>query len=202
MLSQLTLSSQESIPEDLLQYWDFSADWLARKIPAFDDFERAKVAEFLTEYGIESPSAKMIGEVASYWFWWVTRDITKAVLRWIHEPLKAQKDSSQVTRLLQMTERYWSRINPRLTQYLLGRCAIIGWDKALPYLSRIELNPEALPDVRKTARDYRRLILNNPDKWKPLSEGSPEFSINETIKAAQRTLGLSPIPGGVPVLSN
>ena len=128
----LTLSSLDSTPESLKQYWDFSADWLARKIPRFDEFESIKVEEFLTEYGIQSPSTNLIDEVASYWLWWVTRDITKAALRWMRNA--PEKNEPEVTCLLQLASRYWLQIEPSLAQSLLSRSAMIGWQKALQCL--------------------------------------------------------------------
>jgi hypothetical protein len=56
-LSQLTFSKSNCIPEEMITYWAFSAEWLAERIPTFDEFDLAKVEQFLiSDEGIDSPS--------------------------------------------------------------------------------------------------------------------------------------------------
>ena len=186
---ELTLSSSDSIPESLKQYWDFSADWLARKISRFDEFESIKVEEFLTEYGYESPSANLIDEVASYWIWWVTRDMTKAVLRWMRNA--PEKNEREVACLLEIASRYWLQIEPSLAQSLLSRSAMIGWQNALPLLERVEYHPAASAAVRETARDYRQLILDSSAESEVV-QGYEGFSVNGNNQDLQRTPKLVP----------
>ena len=92
--------------------------------------------------------------MAEFWFWWVARDITKAILSWLHEALRGQKNLPQITSLIQLAERYWLRLPPRLTQYFFGRCATIGWQKALPLLTRVTLDPQAHKDQTTTNFDF------------------------------------------------
>jgi len=82
-LSELTLPPGDSIPESLRECWDFSAEWLAEKMPTVDDFDLIKVKEVLKEEGIESPSELMIEEVAESWLWSVGQDIANTTLRWV-----------------------------------------------------------------------------------------------------------------------
>ncbi len=182
--SELTLGSKDSIPESLKQHWDFSADWLARKIPRFDEFERIKVEEFLIEYGIPSPSANLVDEVAAYWFWRVTRDITKAVLRWMRNA--PEKNEPEVTAFLKIASRYWLQIEPSLAQSLLSRSAMIGWQKALPLLERVERHTAASAAIRETARDYRQLILDS-NAQNEIAQGYEGNQINGSQQNQTRT---------------
>lgn len=186
---ELTLVPKDSIPESLKQYWDFSADWLARKIPRFDEFERIKVEEFLIEYGIQSPSANLVDEVASYWLWWVTRDMTKAVLRWMRNA--PEKNEPEVSYLLEMASRYWLHIEPSLAQSLLSRSAMIGWQKALPLLERVERHIAASAAIKETARDYRQLILDSSAQ-NEATQGYEGSLVNGHHKNRPRTPQLVP----------
>ncbi|MBW4507269.1 MAG: hypothetical protein KME64_12250 [Scytonematopsis contorta HA4267-MV1] len=81
IISVLTLPPIESIPEAISEYWDFSIESLAKKMPTLDDFNFAQVAEFLKEEAIEPLSKQIVEDVAISWFWSVAQDIVKTVLK-------------------------------------------------------------------------------------------------------------------------
>lgn len=167
-LSELTLSETDCIPEDMITYWAFTAQWLAFSIPMLDEFNLVKVEEFLIrEQGIDSPSPDLVFDVGEYWVWWVTKSIEKATLNWVEDALMKTRDLILISRFLHIAERYWQKIKPRLAQSLLSASAMIGRQKALPLFERVEQNANAPEEVKETARDYRQFVLDNPEKWLP-----------------------------------
>jgi len=61
-----THSPPDSIPEEMMSYWAFEADFLAEKMPSFDEFHIDKIKEFLLEYGIKSPSVVLQKDCARF----------------------------------------------------------------------------------------------------------------------------------------
>jgi hypothetical protein len=163
-LSELTLPPGDSIPESLGEYWDFSVEWLAEKMPTLDDFDLIRVKEVLKEEGIESPSELMIEEVAESWLWSVGQDIANTALRWLEDGFTKAKDAVLISRLIEIVSRYWKGIDPRLAQSLLSRSAMICWQEALPLLESVECNTSVASSIRQTAQDYRELILGSSNK--------------------------------------
>jgi hypothetical protein len=163
-LSELTLPPGDSIPESLRECWDFSAEWLAEKMPTVDDFDLIKVKEVLKEEGIESPSELMIEEVAESWLWSVGQDIANTALRWLEDGFRKAKDAVLISRFIEIVSRYWKEIDPHLAQSLLSRSAMIGWQEALPLLESVECNTSVASSIRQTAQDYRELILGSSNK--------------------------------------
>ncbi|MGB0383545.1 MAG: hypothetical protein ACPGWR_01865 [Ardenticatenaceae bacterium] len=193
-LSELTLSENDCIPDDLHELWTFSANWLALSIPTFDDFDLKKVEQFLiNDEGIDSPSPELIRDVGEYWLWWVTWEIERAVLRWVQRALMKTREPSLISDFLYVAERYWLLVEPDLGSSLLSRSAMIGWQKALPLFESVEQNPKASEDILETVRDYRDLILDNPHKWLPESDAFSEWptSENESDHLPQTTRRLA-----------
>ena len=157
-LSRLSPPSIDSIPESLMQYWDFSAEWLAETMPTFDDFEVMKVCEQLKQYEIDSPSANLIEQLSSYWLWWVTRDIYRATLSWLRDALREAGESPPATRFLSIVRHYYWQVDESIKQSLLLASASIGWQKALPLLNSVEHNHSTSPQLRQAAQDYQQWI--------------------------------------------
>ena len=176
-LSRLSSPSCDSIPKSLMQYWDFSAEWLAETMPTFDDFEVLKVSEQLKEYGIDSPSANLIEQLSSYWLWWVTRDIYRATLSWLRDALREAGDSSQATRFLSIVRRYNWQVDESIKQSLLLASASIGRYSALPLLNSVEHNHSTCPQLRQAAQDYQQWILGpeGKTKTKAVVRQTPQF---------------------------
>ena len=138
-LSQLTYNKSNCIPEEMYTYWDFSAQWLAERIPTLDELDLSKVEEFLIcDERIDSPSPDLIFDVAEYWVWWVTWDIEDAVLYWVEDALMATREPILISRFLLIASRYWPKIEPRFAQSLLRRSAMIGWQKARPLFDSVD----------------------------------------------------------------
>jgi hypothetical protein len=132
-LSQLTLSDNDCIPEDLIELWSFSAGWLALRISTFDDFDLKKVEKFLiNDEGIDSPSPQLIFDVAQYWIWWITWEIERVALNWVEDALMKTREPILISRFLYMVEHYWEKVDPGLASSLLSASAIIGMQKELP----------------------------------------------------------------------
>lgn len=163
-LSELTLPPGDSIPESLSEYWDFSTELLAEKMPTVDDFNLTKVEELLKEEGIESPSKQMIEEVTESWLWSVGQDIANTALRWLEDAFRKAKNTVPVSHFIEIAARYWHQIDPRLAQSLLSRSAMLGWQEALPLLESVECNTLVASSIRQTAQDYRELILGSSKK--------------------------------------
>jgi hypothetical protein len=188
-LSQLTPSKTNCIPEDLIELWDFSAEWLAETIPTFDEFDLVKVEQFLiTEEGFDSPSPELIRDVADYWLWWVTWDIEEAALYWVQRALMKTRIPILISRFLNIAKRYWQKIEPRFAQSLLSRSAMIGQQKALPLLESVEQHPYANEEVKETARHYRKYVLNFPEGWLPEPEYPEKWPTNESQRFTQRRM--------------
>lgn len=174
-LLQLDISPSDSLPADMMEYWDFSASYLARKMPALDKFEMLKVQEFLVQYGINEPSETLTFDVASYWLCWVTRDIYRATLSWLRDALREAGDSPQATRFLRIVRRYYWQVDESIKQSLLLASASIGWQKALPLLKSIEHNYSTCPQLRQAAQDYQQWILGPEGKTKAVVRQTPQF---------------------------
>jgi hypothetical protein len=188
-LSQLTVSKTDCIPEDMITYWAFSAEWLAERIPTFDEFNLVKVEQFLmSDEGIDSPSPELIFDVAEYWVWWVTYDIEKAALKWVEDALMKTRERILISRFLNIAKRYWQKVQPPMAQSLLSSSAIIGWQKALPLFLSVEQNLAASEAVKETARDYREFVLDYPHRWLPEPQDKEELSANERLQLAQRRI--------------
>ncbi|MGB0386651.1 MAG: hypothetical protein ACPGWR_17715 [Ardenticatenaceae bacterium] len=192
-LSELTLLNMDSIPEDLIEHWEFSAEWLAETIPTFDEFDLVKVEQFLIEEeGFGSPSPNLVFSVGEYWVWWITWDIEDAALDWVEDALMKTRDLILISRFLQIASRYWQKIEPRFAQSLLGASAMIGRQKALPLLERVEQHPNASKALKETARDYREFVLDNREKWLPDSDANQERL--PEVQGHKRALLLRPQP--------
>ena len=149
-------------------FWDFSVHWFAESMPTFDEFNLVKVKQLLIcDEGIDSPSPELIFDVAEYWVWWVTWDIFEAALYWVRRALHKNRDLILISRFLLIAKRYWQKIEPRFAQSLLSTSAMIGRQKALPLLERVEQHPLASEAVKETARDYREYVLKYREKWLP-----------------------------------
>jgi hypothetical protein len=189
-LSQLTYSEKNGIPEEMITYWTFSAQWLAERIPAFDDFKMDKVKQFLIhDERIDSPSPELIFDVAEYWIWWITWDIERAVLYWVENALMTNREPIFISRFLYIAKRYWQKIKPRMGLSLLSASAMIGQQKALPLLDFVEQQPEAPELLKETARDYREFVLDNPHKWLPDSEDKEELAAAKSKPMIQLAFG-------------
>ena len=170
-LSLLTYNKNNCIPEEMITYWDFSAQWLAERIPTLDELNYSKVEEYLiNDEIIDSPPSELIFDVAEYWIWWVTRDIEGAALRWVESALYKTREPILISRYLLIVSRYWQKIEPRFAQSLVGGSAMIAWQKALPLFDSVEADPNASQAVKETARNYRQFVLNNREDWLPESD--------------------------------
>jgi hypothetical protein len=163
-LSKLMLPTGDSIPEALTEYWNFTTEWFAKKMPKVDDFDLTKVEELLKGEGIESPSEQMIEEVAELWLWSVGQGIADTALIWLEKASRKAKDAFLVSRFMEIASRYWQQIDPGLAQSLLSLSAMIGRQEALPLLESVECNTSVASSIRQTAQDYREFILGSSNK--------------------------------------
>lgn len=157
-LSQLDTSSGDSLPESLVEYWDLSVEQLAEEIPSLEKFDVTKVKTFLQDQGIDTPLNILVNETINYWLCWIARDTGQAALKWINDALRVTKESQLTSRLLDITSRYWSKIDEQFAQSLLSRCAILAGQQALPLLESVEQEADTPESIKNTARDYRRLV--------------------------------------------
>ncbi|MGB0384192.1 MAG: hypothetical protein ACPGWR_05140 [Ardenticatenaceae bacterium] len=178
LLSPLKKSG-DLIPDSLMEYWGFTAQWLAEDMPTLDYFSLLKVEGKLTEYGIQSPPAALIVDLAEYWIWSVVFDIADSALYWVQRALMKTREPILISRFLYMAERYWQEVEPDFASSLLSRSATIGWQKALPLFESVEQNPKASEEVIETVQDYRELILDNRHKWLPESDPFSEWPTSE-----------------------
>ncbi|MBD2767348.1 hypothetical protein IC235_05525 [Hymenobacter sp. BT664] len=162
--SKLTLPTGDSIPESLTEYWNFTTEWFAEKMPKVDDFDLTIIEEILKGEEIESPSEQMIEKVAELWLWSVAQDIANIALIWLEDALRKPKNTFLVSHLIAIASRYWQQVDSRLAQSLLSRSAMIGRQEALPLLNSVESNTSVASAIRQTAQDYREFILDSNNK--------------------------------------
>lgn len=153
--------------QSLMEYWSFTARWLADEMPTLDELRLYKVERKLKEYGIESPSPTLTLELAEEWLWSVVSSIEKAALYWVQDALMKTRDPILIARFLHIASQHWQKMDEELAQLLLSCSAMIGQQEALPLLESVEQNPLASQAVKETARDYRRFVLKHPEKWLP-----------------------------------
>lgn len=178
------LESGDLIPDELMEYWDFTAQSLAEEMPTLDELRLYKIEGKLKEYGIDSPSPQLIREVADYWLGSVTWNIFRAALSWVEDALITTREPILISRYLNIAKRYWQKVEPDLAQSLLSSSAIIGWQKALPLFDRVEQSLAASQEVKETARDYRKFVLLYPHRWLPEPEPE-ELPAKESQRLAQ-----------------
>ena len=189
-LSQLPPEAESGnlVPDELMEYWDFTAQSLAEEMPTLDELRLYKIEGKLKEYGIDSPSPDMIKHVADYWLGSVTWNIFRAALYWVEDALMKTREPILISRYLNIAKRYWQKVEPDLAQSLLSASAMIGRQKALPLLESVEEHPEASEEVKETARHYRKYVLKYPERWLPEPEVPEEQSANESGQLVQRAL--------------
>ncbi len=181
-LSQLRYNENNCIPEEMITYWAFFVEFLAERMPTFEELTLNQIEEFLIQdEGIDSPSSELIKDIAEYWIWWVTRDIQGAALRWVESALYKTREPILISRYLLIVSRYWQKIEPRFAQSLVGGSAMIAWQKALPLFDSVEADPNASQAVKETARNYRQFVLNNREDWLPESDVDLDSSDKKAI---------------------
>ncbi len=163
-LSLLKPSSEDSLPESLIEYWELSVEHLSNEIPSLEYFSVNKVKAFLEDQGIDKPSDTQIDETVNYWLWWIAQDTAKAALKRIGDALRTTKETKETLRLLDIISRYWSKIDEQFAQSLLSRCAVIAGQRALPLLQSVEQGLSTPESIKNTVRDYRNLVLEQRAK--------------------------------------
>ena len=160
VLSHYEYPEGKSIPEEMTEYWNFTAEAIADKIPSLDDFESIKVKEVFREQGVESVSELMIEEACQKWFWTVARDIASGSIAWLRKAMRDCQDTELSANYLAIASHYWQLPIPNgLTVSLIGASDTIAGEKAIPLLEEVEQNSQD-KELADMARSYKRLMLD------------------------------------------
>ena len=159
-LSQHQEPESKLIPEEMTEYWNFTASAISRDIPTLEDFNVAKIKKKFRLSKIESPSEMMIEEASQKWIWTVTRDIADSILSWLEETMDDCQDAELVEKYLAMVSHYWqSSIPDGLITSLVATSKWIAGEKAIPLLEEIEQNSQD-KELADLARDFKRLMID------------------------------------------
>ena len=160
VLSKYALPERKYVPEDVSEYWYFTASAIAEKISTLDEFNPIKIKEALQEQKIKSISEEMIEEASKTWIWTTARDLATDSIRWTERALENIEESNLTNDFLLIASRYWQSSIPLwLADKLISRSAMIAGKKAFPLLDEVQQNAHE-PSLAETASRYKRLILN------------------------------------------
>ena len=151
----------ESIPEEMTEYWNFTASSISRKIYSVDELNFAKIREVFKLNNVDSPSELMIEEAAQKWIWTIAYDLAVDSIGWLEEAMNDCKDPALVNRYLTIVSHYWQSLIPhRLVVSLIGTSNRIDRKKAIPLLEEVERTSQN-PNLVRMARSYKQLTLKS-----------------------------------------
>ncbi len=160
VLSQVHMSQDEHLPEDIEYYWMFIAEMIGKKIPVLEEFDISCVEKVLYDNKIESISESMIEEAAESWIWSVPHDIAYSCIVWLRETMKNCQNLELVDKYLAIASHYWqSSIPDGLITSLVGASDTIAGRKAIPLLEEVEQNSQD-KELADLARDFKRLMID------------------------------------------
>ena len=154
-LPDLPEPPDDALPADLMEYFDFTADWLAESMPELDDLSTTTIAKLLSERtGSPAPETE-VRSLARHWLRYVTVGITQAASRWLSHALELLHDLPEVDRFLAIAERELPRQPIDLASGLLSDIARQGHGQSDSLLARVVTDERADPELRRHARSLR-----------------------------------------------
>jgi hypothetical protein len=159
-LSTMTLPEDMNIPDELRDYWNFTAESIAQETYSFDGLNYSLLQKVIDLYQVAPSSDQTLEEMAEMWVWTTTLDISSDILRWIRNNLDKHKDLECIESLLNITSKYWKQVPHNLSSSLISTSYRLSEERALPLLKEVE-NTSLILSQSELARDYRRLLIKS-----------------------------------------
>jgi hypothetical protein len=155
-LEVLNASPEPSLPEPLLTYWEFTAEWLAEAMPEIADLSDGAVASLLEQKDLGAPVSA--AELTQYFSWWVLADLARSMLKWLRDAPLPSRSMIDSIRFVKLAERRWRGLEPWLASELFRTAAEVAAAGARPLLEAVGNDPSVPERVRAAARNYRGWI--------------------------------------------
>jgi hypothetical protein len=152
-LEVLSRTPEPAVAEPWIEYWGFTADWLAEAMPELADIQVETVTALLVQKGPGQEASAQ--ELAMYFSWWVLLDLSRSLLAWLRDTCRSIVDPR---RFMELAARRWRGIDPWLAEELFRAAVEIAGRMALPLLESVERDPTVLDRIREAARNYRGWI--------------------------------------------
>jgi hypothetical protein len=163
VFQNLVFLEKTSIPEELDDYWSFTAEAIARNAIQFDKLTRSSIELAAKSYGYESLSEQTLNEMAEMWIWTTVRDIIDSSLTWLSNNLDEEKNERYIKNILRISSYYWDKVPRSLAASLISVSSIFPKSESINFLEEIEKS-SSITEQRELARDYRKLLLERLEK--------------------------------------
>jgi hypothetical protein len=163
VFQNLVFLEKTSIPEELDDYWSFTAEAIARNAIQLDKLTRSSIELAAKSYGYESLSEQTLNEMAEMWIWTTVRDIIDSSLTWLRNNLDEEKNERYIKNILRISSYYWDKVPRSLASLLISVSAIFPKSESINFLEEIEKS-SSITEQRELARDYRKSLLERLEK--------------------------------------
>jgi hypothetical protein len=159
------------LPGELIDYFDFTAEWLAEAMPRLQDLTVPTAHAMLTERaGAPTPESATVALLA-FWLRYITVGVAKDALSWLSDRLAGPDPGPGVDRFVQLISREVARQPVDLASTLLTRLSELGPAIATPVLTTVIADPATDAELRDHAVRYRRFLTAPPAGENPPSDG-------------------------------
>jgi hypothetical protein len=151
-LEVLTTSPEPPLPEPILTYWEFTAQWLAEAMPEMVGISEQAAAQLLEQKDLGSPVSA--AELTEYFSWWVVADLVRSLLAWLRDMPAACRSTTDAAHFLKLAERRWRGLQPYLAGELFRTAVEVVGAGARPLIEAVGNDPAVPEPVRSAARNY------------------------------------------------
>jgi hypothetical protein len=159
-LSTMTSPEGINIPDELSDYWSFTAESIAQEAHSFDGLNYSLLQKVIDLYQVDPSSDQILEEMAEMWVWTTTLDISGDILRWIRNNFDKNKDLDHIESLLNIASKYWKQVPHNLSSSLISASYRLSEERSLPLLKEVE-NTSSILSQGELARDYRKLLIES-----------------------------------------
>jgi hypothetical protein len=161
-LPDLVEPAPDDLPADLIDYFDFTADWLAEAMPRLPNLTPSTVQAMLTERAGTATSDTEAVALLAFWLRYITVGVAKDALSWLSDRLRGPDSGPAVGRFVRLITREVARQPVDLASTLLTRLSDLGPAIATPVLDAVLADPATDPELRDHAVRYRRFLAARP----------------------------------------
>lgn len=155
-LQNLSLPKGENIPKDLIDYWDFTSEFIADYAPQVNKVTYDHIETVVKSHGFDSLSEKALEEIVEMWVWTTVRDIANLSVIWIEDNIDTRENAKYVKELIRISSSYWNKVPCSLAASLISASGRFTLDESIEFLKEVEnLSPSI--EQKEYARDLRRL---------------------------------------------
>jgi hypothetical protein len=157
-LGDVSAPTDDCVPESLLPYWAFTAEWLAEEMPTLDSVSTETTARLLETRQLDAPGTAEA--LARYFAYWAAEDVVDSILAWLRSA--GELSPAHRHRLVELTSRFWISVPVALAAALFRTAADVAGAEAQPVLDAVAGDPAASQAVKNAAANYRTWIAPPP----------------------------------------